>query len=63
MIQLVPRSEHTAWLLVGYRNKYINMLLREINGIFPEIHTEHIDGHNLSVMQSVQVVCIVTTVI
>ena len=34
-------------LLVGYGNEYVEMLCREMIGIFPEIYTEHVDRHSL----------------
>ena len=47
---------------MGYRNGYVELLLREMVGTFPEIYTEHVDRHTLCVMQSTEVVYIVTTV-
>jgi len=50
-------------LLVGCRNEYVEMLLREMIGAFPEIHTDHVDRHTLSVKQSTELAYIVTTML
>jgi len=39
------------------------MLVREMIGTSAEIHTEHTDRHTLSVIQSTEVVYVVTTVL